>query len=204
MAYVSTHPLRLRGSRPDRPLAAASAGGSGTAVAPRPSRFVFPILAVGAIFQAIMQTVMVPLLPSMPTLTGADTTAVSWLVTTTLLVGAVMTPIFGRLADMIGKKRMLLVALVLMTVGSLLCAISSNIAVLITARGLQGAGAAIIPIGMSILREELPRERIGRRSPCSAPRSDWAPPWASRSPRPSSSSRTGTCCSGSPPRSARR
>ncbi|AWG97430.1 MFS transporter [Rhodococcus ruber Chol-4] len=162
MAYVSTHPLRLRGSRPDRSLAGPPARGAATAVAPRPSRFVFPILAVGAIFQAIMQTVMVPLLPSMPALTGAGTTAVSWLVTATLLVGAVMTPIFGRLADMVGKKRMLLVALVLMTVGSLLCAISSNIAVLITARGLQGAGAAVIPIGMSILREELPRDRVGR------------------------------------------
>lgn len=62
------------------------------------SRFVFPILAVGAVFQAIMQTVMVPLLPSMPALTGASVTAVSWLLTTTLLVGAIMTPIFGRLA----------------------------------------------------------------------------------------------------------
>ncbi|MEU5844000.1 MFS transporter [Rhodococcus sp. NPDC047139] len=125
-------------------------------------RFVFPVLAVGAVFQAIMQTVMVPLLPSMPGFTGAGPTAVSWLVTSTLLVGAVMTPIFGRLADMIGKKRMLLVAFGLMTLGSLICALTSEIGLLILARGLQGAGAAVLPIGMAILREVLPRESVDR------------------------------------------
>src|SRR5574340_5292 len=126
------------------------------------SRFLFPILAVGAIFQAVLQTVMVPLLPSMPALTGASQTAVSWLITTTLLVGAVITPIFGRLADMYGKKRMLLTAFTIMTVGSLLCALTSNIALLILARGCQGAGAAVVPIGISILRDELPKDRINK------------------------------------------
>ncbi|WP_245688052.1 MFS transporter, partial [Rhodococcus phenolicus] len=127
-----------------------------------PATAAFPILAVGAVFQAIMQTVMVPLLPSMPALTGAGATAVSWLLTTTLLVGAIMTPIFGRLADMIGKKRMLVTAFSLMTLGSLICALTSDIGLLIFARGLQGAGAAVLPIGMSILRDELPRERVDR------------------------------------------
>ncbi|NLU83443.1 MFS transporter [Rhodococcus sp. HNM0569] len=126
------------------------------------SRFVFPILAVGGIFQAVMQTVMVPLLPSMPALTGSTVTAASWLITTTLLVGAVVTPIFGRLADMYGKKRMLLVAFVAMTCGSLACALSADIGVLIAARALQGAGAAVIPIGISILRDELPAAKVNR------------------------------------------
>lgn len=126
------------------------------------SKYVFPVLAVGAIFQAIMQTVIVPLLPSLPGFTGAGPTAVSWLVTSTLLVGAVMTPIFGRLADMIGKKQMLLIAFGLMTVGSLICAVTSNIGLLIFARGLQGAGAAVLPIGMAILREVMPRDRVDR------------------------------------------
>ncbi|MFE7421090.1 MFS transporter [Rhodococcus sp. NPDC057529] len=126
------------------------------------SRLLFPVLAIGAVFQAILQTIMVPLLPSMPGLIGVGSAAVSWLVTSTLLVGAVVTPIFGRLADMVGKKRMLLISLTLMTGGSMLCAISSNIAVLILARGLQGVGAVIIPIGISILREELRTGRVPR------------------------------------------
>ncbi|MEV0947292.1 MFS transporter [Rhodococcus sp. NPDC049939] len=124
--------------------------------------FLFPILAFAGVFQAVLQTVMVPLLPSMPTFTGASQTSVSWLITTTLLVGAVVTPIFGRLADMFGKKRMLLIALVVMTLGAVICAMTSNIALLIFARGLQGAGAAVIPVGISILRDELPREKVGR------------------------------------------
>lgn len=154
-------PLRLHAPGKHR---AVSAQGRASASADRPdlSKFVFPVLAVGAIFQAIMQTVIVPLLPSLPGFTGAGPTAVSWLVTSTLLVGAVMTPIFGRLADMIGKKQMLLIAFGLMTIGSLICALTSNIGLLIFARGLQGAGAAVLPIGMAILREVMPRDRVDR------------------------------------------
>ncbi|NLE81672.1 MAG: MFS transporter [Rhodococcus sp.] len=107
-----------------------------------------------------MQTVIVPLLPVLPGLTDSSQLAVSWMVTITLLVGAVITPIFGRLADMYGKKRILLTAFVVMTVGSLLCAVSSDIAVLIAARALQGAGAAVIPIGVSMLRDELPPHKL--------------------------------------------
>ncbi|MFD6676245.1 MFS transporter [Rhodococcus zopfii] len=162
MAHASVLPLRIRFPRTNRLSSPAVTRSERLARHGGSSRFVFPILAVGAVFQAIMQTVMVPLLPSMPALTGASVTAVSWLLTTTLLVGAIMTPIFGRLADMIGKKRMLVTAFALMTLGSLICALTSNIGLLIVARGLQGAGAAVLPIGMSILRDELPRERVDR------------------------------------------
>lgn len=162
MTQASVLPLRIRFPRTDRLSSPTLARSERTARHGGTSRFVFPILAVGAVFQAIMQTVMVPLLPSMPALTGAGATAVSWLLTTTLLVGAIMTPIFGRLADMIGKKRMLVTAFSLMTLGSLICALTSDIGLLIFARGLQGAGAAVLPIGMSILRDELPRERVDR------------------------------------------
>ncbi len=104
-----------------------------------------PIVVAAAVFQAVLQTVIVPLLPELPHFTGAGRTAVSWLVTVTLLVGAVVTPIFGRLADMFGKKKMLLVAFSMMTLGSMLCALSSDIAVLIFARALQGAGSQSSP-----------------------------------------------------------
>src|SRR5262249_36502064 len=79
----------------------------------------------------------------------------------TLLAGAVLTPVLGRAGDMYGKRRVLVVALGLMTVGSVLCALSSDIAVLIAARALQGAAAAVVPLSISILRDELPPERTG-------------------------------------------
>ncbi|MCH5672127.1 MFS transporter [Streptomyces gilvus] len=124
-------------------------------------RFTIPVLAFGGILMAVMQTVVVPLLPDLPRLTHSSAGAVSWTVTATLLAGAVLTPVLGRAGDMYGKRRVLTAALGLMTVGSVMCALSSDIAVLITARALQGAAASVIPLSISILRDELPPERRG-------------------------------------------
>lgn len=124
-------------------------------------RLTIPVLAFGGILMAVMQTVVVPLLPDLPRLTGASAGTVSWMVTATLLSGAVLTPVLGRAGDMYGKRRVLTSALVLMTVGSVMCALSSDIVVLIAARALQGAAASVVPLSISILRDELPPERRG-------------------------------------------
>ncbi|MGW5282394.1 MDR family MFS transporter [Streptomyces collinus] len=128
---------------------------------PLRDRLTIPVLASGGILMAVMQTVVVPLLPDLPRLTGASAATVSWMVTATLLSGAVLTPVLGRAGDMYGKRRVLTAALVLMTVGSVMCALSSDIAVLIAARALQGAAASVVPLSISILRDELPPERRG-------------------------------------------
>ncbi|MER5835155.1 MFS transporter [Streptomyces sp. NPDC002130] len=124
-------------------------------------RLTVPVLAFGGILMAVMQTVVVPLLPDLPRLTGASAGTVSWMVTATLLSGAVLTPVLGRAGDMYGKRRVLMAALGLMTAGSVLCALTSDIAVLIAARTLSGAAAAVVPLSISILRDELPPERRG-------------------------------------------
>jgi predicted MFS family arabinose efflux permease len=124
-------------------------------------RLTVPVLAFGGILMAVMQTVVVPLLPDLPRLTGASAGAVSWMVTATLLSGAVLTPVLGRAGDMYGKRRVLMAALGLMTAGSVLCALTSDIAVLIAARTLSGAAAAVVPLSISILRDELPPSRRG-------------------------------------------
>jgi predicted MFS family arabinose efflux permease len=124
-------------------------------------RLTVPVLAFGGILMAVMQTVVVPLLPDLPRLTGASAGTVSWMVTATLLSGAVLTPVLGRAGDMYGKRRVLMSALALMTAGSVLCALSSDIGVLIAARTLSGAAAAVVPLSVSILRDELPPERRG-------------------------------------------
>ncbi|MFJ8199287.1 MFS transporter [Streptomyces sp. NPDC096152] len=138
----------------------APAGGPVGGTRPR-DRLTVPVLAFGGILMAVMQTVVVPLLPDLPRLTGASPGAVSWTVTATLLSGAVLTPVLGRAGDMYGKRRVLTAALALMTAGSVLCALSSDIRVLIAARALQGAAAAVVPLSISILRDELPPERRG-------------------------------------------
>ncbi|MDX6283572.1 MAG: hypothetical protein QOH03_4643 [Kribbellaceae bacterium] len=107
-----------------------------------------------------MQTIVVPLLPQLPALTHSKPADVSWLVTVTLLTGAVFTPLLGRAGDMYGKRKVLLIALASMVLGSLLCAISSLLPVLILGRGFQGAAVAVVPLGISILRDELPPDRV--------------------------------------------
>ncbi len=125
------------------------------------TRMTVPVLAFGGILMAVMQTVVVPLLPDLPRLTGSSPAAVSWMVTATLLTGAVLTPVLGRAGDMYGKRRVLLLALALMTGGSVLCALTADIRLLIAARALQGAAAAVVPLSISILRDELPPARTG-------------------------------------------
>lgn len=124
-------------------------------------RMTVPVLAFGGMLMAVMQTVVIPLLPDLPRLTGSSPGAVSWTVTATLLSGAVLTPVLGRAGDMYGKRRVLIAALGLMVLGSVMCALSSHIGVLITARALQGAASAVVPLSISILRDELPPERTG-------------------------------------------
>ncbi|HTI23861.1 MAG TPA: MFS transporter [Kutzneria sp.] len=109
---------------------------------------------------ALQQTILVPVLPRLPGLLGASAGDVSWLVTATLLVAAVANPVASRLADMHGKRTVLLCCLAVMTAGSLLGALSHDLAGGIAARALQGTGVALIPIGMSIMRDELPAERM--------------------------------------------
>lgn len=135
-----------------------------TAAAPEQTRRAGPIVLVLALCGtavSLMQTLVVPLLPDFPKLLGTSPDNASWLVTVTLLTGAVATPILSKLADMYGKRRMIVVSLLVLLAGSLLGAASDSLPVLIVARALQGFAPALIPIGISTMRDELPPERIG-------------------------------------------
>jgi MFS family permease len=122
---------------------------------------VIGVLASCGLSVSLMQTLVVPLLPQFPRLLSASPATVAWLVTATLVAGAVCAPLLGRLGDMYGKRRMLLVALALVTVGSSLGAVAPDIGVLIVARVLQGASLGVVPLGISILRDVLPPQRVG-------------------------------------------
>jgi MFS family permease len=82
-------------------------------------------------------------------------------VTATLLAAAVVTPIIGRLGDMYGKRRMLLVSIGLLVMGSSVAGLSTTLAPLIVGRVLQGLAVGVIPLSISIMRDELPAEKIG-------------------------------------------
>jgi len=122
---------------------------------------VVSVLAACGLAVSLMQTLVVPLLPRFPQLLGASASTVTWLVTATLVAGAVCAPTLGRLGDMYGKRRMLVVALALVAVGSALGALAPDVGTLIVARALQGASLGVIPLGISIMRDVLPEGRVG-------------------------------------------
>ncbi|TSB30444.1 MFS transporter [Streptomyces benahoarensis] len=122
---------------------------------------IVPVLAFCGIVVAVMQTLLVPVIKDLPTLLGTAPTNATWVMTATLLSGAVATPIMGRLGDLSGKRRMLLASLAVMVIGSLICGFTDNLVVMIVGRALQGFAMGAIPLGIGIMRDELPKERLG-------------------------------------------
>ncbi|WP_328770194.1 MFS transporter [Streptomyces sp. NBC_00286] len=132
----------------------------GAAAPPRPN-VVVAVLAFGGIVVSLMQTLVIPIVPELPSLLNAPASDTAWAVTATLLAAAVATPMMGRLGDMYGKRRMLLVSVVMLVAGSVTAALSESLAPMIVGRALQGLSAGVIPLGISIMRDELPAERLG-------------------------------------------
>ena len=126
-----------------------------------PTWAVIGILSLCGTVVALQQTMVIPLLPDFPGILGVSADDAAWLVTATLLTSAVATPIMSRLADMFGKRLMMLACMVAMTVGCVLAAAVGTYLAVIVGRSLQGFAAALIPIGISIMRDELPKEKVG-------------------------------------------
>jgi len=127
----------------------------------RGTRGVVPVLAFAGIVVAVMQTLLVPVIKDLPTLLSTTPSNATWVMTATLLAGAVSTPIMGRLGDLYGKRRMLLTSLAVMVVGSLICGFTDSLVVMIVGRALQGFAMGAIPLGIGLMRDMLPREKLG-------------------------------------------
>ena len=84
----------------------------------------------------------------------------SWILAVILVTGAVMTPIAGKLSDIYGKKKVLLVILAVYILGLLLGAMATNFLSLVTARVFQGIGISMFPIAFSILRDKFPPKKL--------------------------------------------
>lgn len=126
-----------------------------------PPGAVMATLALSGTVMSLQQTIVVPLLPDFPRLLETTADNASWLVTATLLTGAVATPVVSRLADMYGKRIMMMVTLAIMVLGSLIGALSgTSLELAVLARALQGVGMALVPVGIATMRDELPPHRV--------------------------------------------
>jgi len=116
-------------------------------------------VALGAFVSALAQSLLVPVLPTLPAALHTSMLTVQWAITSTVLAGAVVVPILGRLGDMFGKRRMLLVSLTAMVVGALIAALAQDVVWLIVGRVIQGVSAGSLPLGISLVATTVPKHK---------------------------------------------
>jgi MFS family permease len=118
------------------------------------------VLSLGGAAYAMLSSSVVPALPTIQHALHTTETGIAWLLTAYLLSASVGTAILGRLGDMYGKERLLLITLLILSAGTLLAAVANSLAVLIVARFIQGASGGIFPLSFGIVRDEFPHEKV--------------------------------------------
>ena len=118
------------------------------------------VLATSALAYALLQTMVVPALPTIQHKLHTTATSVTWVLTVYLLSASVATPVLGRLGDMFGKERLLVLVLAIFSVGLLVAAVAHSLALLILGRAIQGAAGAVFPLAFGVIRDEFPKERV--------------------------------------------
>src|SRR3954469_22306141 len=122
--------------------------------------FVAGLLAIG-MGVSVISSLGAPLIPTIAEDLQASLAATQWSLTATLLVGAVASPLIGRLGDGPHRRTTLLTCLALVTLGGAVAALAASLPVLIVGRALQGLGLALMPLTMASARDHLPSVRAG-------------------------------------------
>jgi EmrB/QacA subfamily drug resistance transporter len=120
----------------------------------------FVVMAVSVSAYALLQSLVIPVMSTMQVALHTNQTTVTWVLTAYLLSASVSTPIVGRIGDKVGKERMMVFALVALTIGSIVGALATNINVMIAARVIQGIGGGVLPLAFGIIRDEFPEEKV--------------------------------------------
>ena len=120
----------------------------------------FALLAIAGISYALLQSLVAPALPELQHALHTSENSVSWVLTAYLLSASIATPLIGRLGDMYGKERLLMIVLVLLAVGTLVSAVSTTLAVMLVGRVIQGAAGGVFPLAFGIIRDEFPRAKV--------------------------------------------
>ncbi|QLH74335.1 MAG: MFS transporter [Methanomassiliicoccales archaeon] len=118
------------------------------------------LLASMAMMVMFIEIMLVPALPGIAMEYPQDAEWVSWIMSAYLLVGAVATPLLGRLGDMYGKKKVMILSMIAYVAGLMGCAFSWSIPSLIMFRAIQGIGMGIFPLAFGIVRDTFPRRMV--------------------------------------------
>jgi MFS family permease len=106
------------------------------------------------------ETMLVPSLPDIISEFNLPYSISPWILTTYLIVGAVMTPVTSSLAEMYGKRKILLIVMGVYAVGVTVGGLTTDLYSFIIARGMQGVGISMFPIAFSVIREQFPKSRL--------------------------------------------
>src|SRR6202050_5527532 len=118
-------------------------------------RLLVPTLVLSGSLMALWSSLGAPLVPTLSRVYGVSLSTGEWILTITLLTGALATPVMGRLADGPRQRAGILVALGAVVLGCVLSAVSDGFTVLIIGRALQGVGLGLLPVAMAIARRHL-------------------------------------------------
>lgn len=130
---------------------------------PSPSHYATQILlTVTAVSLLVnyVETMVIPGIPNIQTDFHASDTTASWITSAFLIVGAAVAPLFGKLGDIYGKKKTFLLVLLFYMAGVGLAGFAPSIYLLILARAIQGIGFAIVPLGLAIIADVYPKEKV--------------------------------------------
>jgi MFS family permease len=106
------------------------------------------------------ETMLLPAIPDIIKEFNISYSTSSWILTSYLIAGAVLTPIGGKLSDIYGRKKMVLIIMIIYIIGISLGGLASDITILIISRIIQGVGIAMFPIAFGIVRDQFPPEKL--------------------------------------------
>lgn len=116
-----------------------------------------------AILEVLDSTIVNVTLPNMMPSLGANQEQITWVLTSYVVAAAMMLPLTGFLADVLGQKRLLIIAITGFMTFSVLCGLATNLSMMVVFRLLQGAfGASLIPLSQSILRQTFSPSEQGK------------------------------------------
>lgn len=118
------------------------------------------VLVYAALSTAIVSSLGMLLVPTVSREFDVSVASAQWMLTVNLLVGAVATPVMGRLSDGPHKKRILVIALAVILAGSVLAAVATSFAAFLVGRAMQGLTYGIVPMTIAIGRRYLPADKV--------------------------------------------
>ena len=130
-----------------------------------PGRRILVTIAVmlAVLIQVLDTTIANVALPHMQASLGATQDSINWVLTSYIVASAIAIPIAGWLADRVGRKRLMVVAVISFTFASFLCAIAQSLGQMVTFRAIQGvSGAFLVPLAQATLFDIYPREKHGQ------------------------------------------